>query len=122
MTRSSAQRVAKRAAKFDPPPPFAMPPAGMLSEQVDLEPYGLAIGLVHPEGAPLMVAVWNGERLTRLLPEQASRWADELIAAGHAVDLAPVIEAIRAKVKRIGDLVGEAIMRELAATPVQGHA
>lgn len=107
MTRASRQRIAKRTT----PPPFRLPPAGMMSEQVDLEPYGLCLGLVHPEGAPLMVAVWNGERLSRLLPEQASQWADELIAAGQAAPLAPVIEAIRKLVKRAEDIAMASLMR-----------
>lgn len=110
MTRSSVQRIARRAAKFDDPV-FQLPPAGMLSEQVNLEAYGLCLGLVHPEGSPLMVAVWTAEGLKRLLPEQASQWADELIAAGHAVDLAPVIEAIRTKVRRVGEIVAASIMQ-----------
>lgn len=111
MTRASHQRIAKRAAAHEAPPPFVMPPAGMMSEQVDLAGYGLCVGLVHPEGSPLMVAVWNGQRMSRLLPEQATQWADELIAAGQAVTLAPVIEVIRAKVKRIGEIVTASIMR-----------
>lgn len=109
MTRSSVQRIARRAAKFDPPA-FRLPPAGMMSEQVDLEPYRLCLGLVHPEGLPLMVAVWNGERLTRLLPEQATKWADELVAAGQAVPLAPVIEALRKLVKRATEIAMASLM------------
>jgi hypothetical protein len=118
MTRASHQRIAKRAAKFDPPD-FTMPPPGMLSEQVDLEAYGLVLGLVHPDDGPLMVAVWDGERLRRLLPEQASTWADELVAAGQAVPLAPVIEAIRTLVKRVGEIVTASIMRQME---VEGQA
>lgn len=121
MTRASYQRIAKRAAKFDPPP-FRMPPAGMLSEQVDLQAFGLVLGLIHPEGAPLMVAAWNGERLTRLMPEQASKWADELVASGQAAPLAPVIEAIRTLVKRVGEIASAAIMRQLAEQPAAGRA
>lgn len=108
MTRASHQRIAKRAAKFVPPP------AGMLSEQVDLDAYGLTLGLVHPEGSPLMIAVWNGQRLQRLLPEQATVWADELVAAGQAVPLAPVISALRGLVKRVGEIVTASIMRQEA--------
>lgn len=111
MTRSSAQRIARRTDCPVVTPTFAMPPAGMLSEQVDLQVYGLVLGLVHPEGSPLMVAVWDGHRMRRLLPEQASKWADELIAEGQAVPLAPVIEAIRAKVRRVGEIVTASIMR-----------
>lgn len=106
MTRASEARVARRVA-----PAFAMPPAGMLSEQVDLEAYELVLGLVHPEGSPLMVAVWDGKGLRRLLPEQASQWADELVASGHAVTLAPVIQALRALVKRIGEIITASIMQ-----------
>jgi len=111
MTKASVSRIAKRAAKFDPPP-FVMPPERMLSEQIDLQPYGLVLGLVHPEGSPMLVVAWNGERFTKLLPEQASQWADELVSAGEAVSLAPVIAAIRKLVKRVGEIVSEAIMRE----------
>lgn len=107
---SLARSIARRAAKFDPPP-FRLPPPGMLSEQVDLEAYGLSLGLIHPDDCPLLVAVWNGEGLTRLLPEQASQWADELVSAGQAAPLAPVIEAIRAKVKRVGEIVTASIMQ-----------
>lgn len=109
MTRSSTARIARRAEAHE----FRMPPPGMLSEQVDLVGYGLVLGLVHPEGAPLMVAVWDGQGLRRLLPEQATQWADELISAGQAVPLAPVIEALRKLVKRIGDIVTETIMRQM---------
>lgn len=116
MTRAShqriAKRIAKRAAKFDDPPAFVKPPPGMLSEQVDLDDFRLVLGLIHPEGSPLMVAAWDGQNLRRLLPEQASRWADELAADANAEALAPAIEAIRAKVRRVGDIVSAAIMRE----------
>lgn len=118
MTRSSHQRIARRAA----PPAFAMPPEGMLSQQVDLSAYGLTLGLIHPEGAPLMVAAWNGEGLRRLLPEQATQWADELVAAGQAVALAPVIEAVRALVRKVGDIAAASIMRDLATVPAEGCA
>lgn len=109
MTRASHARIARRAEAHE----FRLPPAGMMSEQVDLPAYELVLGLVHPEGSPLMVAVWNGQRLRRLLPEEASVWADELIAAGQAVPLRPVIEAIRAKVKRVGEIVTASIMRQM---------
>lgn len=112
MTRASAQRIARRTATYEPV--FTLPPEGMLSEQIDLEPYSLALGLVHPEGSPLMIAVWDGERMRRLLPEHASAWADELIAEGQAVPLAPVIEAIRKLVRRVGEIVTASIMRQEA--------
>jgi hypothetical protein len=108
MTRASYNRIARRAEAHE----FRMPPAGMLSEQVDLQAYELVLGLIHPEGSPLLVAAWNGKGLTRLLPEQASKWADELIAAGHAVPLAPVIEAIRKLVNRAGEIAVKAVMRQ----------
>lgn len=108
MTRASHQRIAKRAERHE----FRLPPAGMLSEQVDLPAFELALGLIHPEGAPLMVAAWNGKGLTRLLPEQASQWADELVAAGQAVPLAPVIDAIRKLVNRAGEIAVASVMRE----------
>lgn len=109
MTRASHQRLARRAERHA----FRMPPPGMLSEQVDLEPYGLVLGLIHPEDLPLLIGVWTAERFTQLLPEQATAWADELVAAGQAVPLAPVIEAIRRLVKRASDIAGEVIMRQL---------
>lgn len=115
MTRASAQRIARRAETFG----FQMPPAGMLSEQIDLEAYELVLGLIHPDDSPLMVAVWDGERMRRLLPEHASTWADELIAEGQAVPLAPVIEAIRTLVRRVGDIVTDVIMRQME---VEGRA
>jgi hypothetical protein len=109
MTRASYQRIAARAAKHE----FRMPPPGMLSEQIDLsDPFGLVLGLIHPEGLPMLVVAWDGENFRRLLPDQASTWADELVAAGQAVPLAPVIEAIRKQVKRVGEIVSAAIMRE----------
>lgn len=112
MTRASVQRLAARAAKFDELS-FRKLPEGMLSEAVDLEAYELTLGLVHPEGSPLMVAVWDGKNLRRLLPEQAAKWADELVAAGQAVPLAPVIEAIRSLVRKVGEIVTASIMRDL---------
>lgn len=112
MTRASSQRIAKRAAAHEAPA-FVMPPPGMLSEQTDLsDPFGLVLGLIHPEGSPMMVVAWDGERWRKLLPEQASQWADELTAAGHGEALAPVIEAIRALVRKVGEIVSAAIMRE----------
>lgn len=107
MTRASHARIARRAEAHE----FPMPPAGMLSEQADLQAYELVLGLVHPEGSPLMVAVWDGETMRRLLPEQASAWADALVADGQAVPLAPVIEAIRMKVRRVGEIVTASIMQ-----------
>jgi hypothetical protein len=107
MTRASAARIVARAAAHE----FRGPPPGMLSEQVDLEPYGLALGLIHPDDCPLMIAVWDGRGLRRLLPEQASQWADELVAAGQAVALAPVIEAIRKLARRVGEIVTAAVMQ-----------
>lgn len=111
MTRASASRIAQRAAKFDQPP-FRAAPAGMLSEQIDLEPFGLALGLVHPDECPLMIAVWNGQEFKMLLPDQAAQWADELVTAGQAVPLAPVIDALRKLVRRVGEIVTASIMRE----------
>lgn len=121
MTRASAQRTAKRAARFDPPP-FVRPPEGMLSERIDLDEFGLTLGLIHPEGSPMLIVAWNGERFTKMLPDQASAWADELIAAGQAVPLAPVIEAVRRLVKRVGEIVSAAIMRSLETMPAEGSA
>lgn len=113
MTRASYERIARRANGHEALPPLAhkRPVDGMLSEQVDLDAYGLTLGLVHPEGAPLMVAVWDGKGLRKLLPEQATQWADELVAAGQAVPLAPVISALRHLTKRIGEIITASIMR-----------
>lgn len=88
-----------------------MPPPGMLSEQIDLQPFGLVLGLIHPEGSPLLVCAWNGEGLKRMVPDEASTWADELVASGHAVPLAPVIGAIRKLVRRAGEIVTASIMQ-----------
>lgn len=90
-----------------------MPPAGMLSEQVDLQAYELVLGLIHPEGSPILVAAWNGNGLKRLLPEQAAAWADELVAEGLAVPLAPVIETIRKLVNRAGEIAVASVMRQM---------
>lgn len=118
MTRASHARIATRAAKHE----FRPPPEGMLSERIDLDAFHLTLGLVHPEGAPMMIAVWNGERMQYLLPEQAMAWADELVKAGQAVQLAPVVEAIRKLVKRVGEIVSATVMRQFAEAGVQGHA
>jgi hypothetical protein len=112
MTRSSTQRIAKRAAKFDPPV-FRFPPPGALSEPIELEAYGLVLGLQHPDDCPLMVVAWNGQGFKRMLPEEASALADSLVADGQAVPLAPVIGALRKLVKRVGDIVSESIMRQM---------
>ena len=112
MTRSSTQRIAMRASKFDPPV-FTLPPLGLMSEQVDLPAYELSLGLIQPEGSPILIAVWSPAGLSKLMPEQASQWADELIAAGQAVPCAPVIEAIRKLVRRAGEIAVEAVMRSL---------
>lgn len=120
MTRASAERTARRAAA----PEFTMPPAGMLSEQVDLRDYELVLGIIHPEDSPMLIVAWDGKRLRRMLPEQASAWADELVAAGQAIPLAPVIEAIRALVRKVGEIITASIMRRsgLAGMEVEGHA
>lgn len=106
MTQASPARIAARAAKFDPPV-FAMPPAGMLSEQVDLIDFGLVLGLIHPEGSPILIAAWDGQRFRRLLPEQAAKWADEITLTPG---LGPVITALRALVKRAGDIAVASLM------------
>lgn len=113
MTTASASRVARRVNGQHAAPPiegraFLLPPAGMLSEQVDLPDYELAMGLVHPEGSPILIAVWDGKRMRRLLPDQAAKWADEIALTPG---LGPVIEAIRALVKRAGDIVVASMMR-----------
>lgn len=110
MTRASYERIARRAEAHEAKA-FAPPPAGMLSEQIDLDAYELTLGLIHPDDSPLMVAVWDGERLRRLMPEHASAWADELIAAGQAVPLAPVIEGVRKLVRRVGEIITASIMQ-----------
>jgi len=115
MTRPSVSRIAKRAAKFDPPPEadaFVQPPSGMLSEQVDLIDYRLVMGLTHPEGSPILITVWDGERFRRFLPDQASRWADDLEATPQADELKPVIDALRMLVRRVGEVVTASIIRQ----------
>jgi len=114
MTRASFDRIARRAAAHEAPA-FVMPPPGMLSEQTDLVEYELVLGLLHPDDMPLMIAVWDGQRMRRLLPEQASSWADGLVEAGQAEALAPVIDAIRAKVRRVGEIVTASIMRTVGS-------
>jgi len=123
MTRASYQRIARKAAAHEPQP-FAMPPVGMMSEQVDLsDPFGVVLGLVHPEGSPLLVVAWDGERFRRMLPEQAADWADQLVAAGYARELEPVISAIRALVRKVGEIIAASIMRRsLAGMEVEGRA
>jgi hypothetical protein len=111
VTRSSVSRIAKRAEKFDPPP-FTMPTPGLLSEQIDLIDYRLVMGLTHPEGSPILVTVWDGERFRRFLPEQASEWADQLEATPQADELRPAIDALRLLVKRVGEIVTASIMRQ----------
>lgn len=121
MTASSPARKERRVDGHNH---FPLPPDGMLSERIDLIPYGLVLGLVHPEGSPMLVVAWDGEKFKRMLPEQASQWADDLIAAGHAVTLAPVIEAVRKLVRRVGEIITESIMRQssLSEMEVEGHA
>jgi hypothetical protein len=123
MTRASHQRIAKRAASHEPQP-FAMPPSGMLSEQIDLVEFNLVLGLIHPEGSPLLIVAWDGERFRRMLPEQASQLADDLIDAGYGEAMTPAIEAIRSLVRRVGEIVTAAIMRResLAEMKVEGNA
>ena len=91
----------------------------MIAEQIDLPAFELVLGIVHPEDSPMLIVAWNGKGFQRMLPEQASQWADDLVASGHAVQLAPVIEAIRKLVRRVGDIVSEAIVRKLE---VEGQA
>lgn len=123
MTRASHQRIAARAARHEASV-FAMPPPGMLSEQIDLVDYELVLGLIHPEGSPMLVMIWDGKRFRRLLPDQVERYAAELEAGGHAAEYAPVIAAMRKLVRRVGEIVSAAIMRrsELATMDVEGHA
>jgi hypothetical protein len=117
MTQASAFRVERRLNGQHQEPPiegraFAMPPEGMMLEQVNLIDFGLVLGLVHPEGSPILVVAWDGKQFRRLLPEQASNWADEIALTPG---LAPVITAIRALVKRAGDLALASLI------PVGGH-
>lgn len=109
MTRASHTRIAARAAKFDPTE-FQPAPPGMFSERIDLDAYELTLGLIHPEGSPILIVAWDGHGFTRLLPEQATAWADQLVAAGQLVALAPVIESIRKLVRGVGEIVTASIM------------
>lgn len=115
MTRASHARIAARAAKFDPPP-FRLPPEGMISERIDLIDFELVLGLIHPEGSPMLVVAWDGKTMRRLLAEQATTWADEIALMP---ELAPVTAAIRKLVRRMGEIASEAIMRNMA---VEGTA
>lgn len=100
MTKASASRKVRNAVKVDAPT-FAMPPPGMMSEQVDLPEYHIVLGLLHPEDSPLLVCVWNGKELKKLLPEDAAHMANDLALTPG---LAPAVAAIRAMVKRAGDI------------------
>lgn len=112
MTQASASRVERRLNGHHIEPviegrAFPMPPAGMMSEAVNLIEFGLVLGLVHPEGSPIMVVAWDGTCFRRLLPDQASKWADEIALTPG---LGPVIEAIRKLVKRAGDIAVASMM------------
>lgn len=110
MTQASAARVERR--QHDAPiiegRAFVLPPAGMLSEQTNLIDYGLVLGIVHPEGSPILIAVWDGKQMRRLLLEQATLWADEIALTPG---LGPVVTALRGLVKRASDMVLAGLMR-----------
>lgn len=113
MTQASAARTERRLNGQHTAPPiegraFPMPPQGMMSEQVNLIDFGLVLGLVHPEGSPILIVVWDGERFRRLLPDQANTWATEIALTPG---LGPVLEAIRKLVKRAGDIAVASLMR-----------
>lgn len=113
MTHASPARVERRLNGHHAEPviegtAFPMPPAGMLSEQINLIDYGLILGLIHPEGSPILIVAWDGERMRRLLPDQAAKWADEIALTPG---LGPVLTAIRGLVKRAGDIAVASLMR-----------
>lgn len=112
MTQASPARIDRRLNGHHAEPPiegraFPLPPAGMMSEQIDLPDYRLSLGLIHPEGSPILIVAWDGERFRRMLPDMAQQWLDEIVLTPG---LAPVIEAIRKLVKRAGDIAVASLM------------
>lgn len=112
---------------------FTIPPEGMLSEQVDLPAYSLALALVHREGdASPQIAIWDGGLWRHLTVQAARKWADDQEAGPYAEAFTPVIEALRTLAGRVEDITTRAVFKRAGKTamravkfadmPVEGHA
>lgn len=96
---------------------FTPPPAGMLSEQIDLPDHEMSLGLMHMEGAGLRVCVWDGETMRHMAHMKARRWAMELEDGPFGAAFKPVAEALRNLSER-----AESILASVAAQRVQAFA
>lgn len=96
--------------------PFTLPPAGMLSEQIDLPDHRLSLGLMHRDGEGVRVFTWDGERLRHLTADAAQAYADFIDENPHAAVLKPVSDALRVLAGKINDLESAAMFRRVSAT------
>src|SRR3569833_1257235 len=80
---------------------FTLPPAGLLSEQIDLPDLLLSFGLIHREGEGIKVGAWDGELIRTVPPEAATRWARDIEASPYAEAHKAVSEALLSLVDRI---------------------
>lgn len=103
---------------------FALPPEGMLSEQIALPDCHLALGLLHIDGAGLRVCTWDGERLRHMSKAAALRFASELANGAFAEAWRPVIAALEDLAEKIDAIEARIAANKptLANMPVEGNA
>jgi hypothetical protein len=93
---------------------FTAPPAGMLSDQIDLPDHHLSLGLVHTEDQGLLIAAWDGARWRHLTADAAIRYAQQLEGDHQAAAFLPVTDALRALVDKISEIETSTMMRRVA--------
>ena len=74
---------------------FIAPPAGTLSDQIDLTEHRLTLGLMHPESSTLRIVAWDGQVFRNLTEDAAVKWAQQIESEAYAKVLAPVSDALR---------------------------
>lgn len=99
---------------------YTPPPAGQLSEQIDLPDHEMSLGLIHMEGAGIRVCTWDGQVLRHMSPARARRWSVELLEGPFGSAFAPVAQALQRltdKAEEIAARVTAARARKFDAAP-----
>lgn len=89
---------------------FTPPPAGMLSEQIDLPDHEMTLGLIHG-GEGLRIVVWDGHLFRHLTEDAAIKYAQEIESWGHAMLLAPASDALRTLAAKVNEIETAAMFR-----------
>lgn len=97
---------------------------GLFSEPVVLDSHGLALGLMHRQGAGLRVCTFDGAHVRHMSQAAARRFARQLAESDSAAELKPVTEALDRLADRIDEITAHvaAERAKLAAMPVEGCA